>query len=43
MKVFFQKFDIDGDGVVDLEEFLTIGHQDAEIQRSLTAVKNITI
>ena len=38
-----QKFDLDGDGVVDMEEFLAVCREDADIQRSLVSVHDITI
>lgn len=37
----FQKLDQDGDGVVSLEEFLTVCKEDQEIQLSLMSVENI--
>ena len=36
-----QKLDQDGDGVVSLEEFLTVCKEDQEIQLSLMSVENI--
>ena len=36
-------FDLDGDGVVDIEEFLAVCREDADIQRSLVSVHDITI
>ena len=38
-----QKFDLDGNGVVDLEEFLTVCREDSNIQMSLLNVNDIRI
>ena len=38
-----QKFDLDGNGVVDLEEFLTVCREDSDIQMSLLNVNDIRI
>ena len=38
-----QKFDLDGNGVVDLEEFLTVCREDSDIQMSLLNVNDVRI
>ena len=39
----FQKFDLDGNGEVSMEEFLTVCRQDSDIQMSLLNVNDVRI
>ena len=38
---FLQKFDLDGDGAVCFEDFLTVCRKDKDIQQSLKAVDSL--
>lgn len=39
----FKKLDLDGDGVVDLEEFLTVCREDEEIQKNLKYIEDVSL